>query len=297
MRVSVIVPVYHHWGEAAHCVAALEKQTFPQDQFEIILVNNDPSDHPPSDFTLPKNARLIEEAAKGSYAARNAGLNVAHGDILCFTDADCAPVPGWIAAAVACLETQGGMARVGGPVPLSFRSDRLSMCETYEKVYSFKQSRNIEENHWSVTANMATFVTAFDAAGPFDGQRFSGGDKEWGQRAQKAGIPITYCPEMAVYHPARANWRDLITKQRRLVGGKVIEKIEKRGRGRMRLSYLVALPFRLLPFTSAVKRIFTNREFPFADRLKAYGVYYVLRLTRLYETGRLLFTSGGPERR
>lgn len=297
MRVSVIVPVYHHWDMAAKCLAALQAQTYPATDFEIILVNNDPGDAPPADFTLPANARLIDEAGKGSYAARNAGLAVARGEILCFTDADCAPVPGWIDAAVACLDAQPGVARVGGPVPLSFQSDRLTMCETYEKVYSFKQRRNIEDNQWSVTANMSTQAKAFEIAGPFDGSRFSGGDKEWGQRAQAAGVPAVYCAEMAVYHPARATWRDLITKQRRLTGGKVIEKMKKRGRGRMRLSFLVGLPFRVLPFSSAVKRIFTNTEFPLGDRIKAFGVYYVLRLSRVYETGRLLFSKGAPERR
>ena len=42
-----------------------------------------------------------DEAASGSYAARNAGLREAAGDILLFTDSDCRPADDWCAEMVA----------------------------------------------------------------------------------------------------------------------------------------------------------------------------------------------------
>lgn len=43
----------------------------------------------------------VREARPGSYAARNAGLHVARGDVYAFTDADCIPTPDWLTTGLA----------------------------------------------------------------------------------------------------------------------------------------------------------------------------------------------------
>ena len=95
--VSVIVPVFRHWDLVPALLDALAAQVPGAGPFEILLVDNDAGAPPPA-LALPGNARLLACAAPGSYAARNAGAAEARGAWLVFTDADCRPDPGWLAA-------------------------------------------------------------------------------------------------------------------------------------------------------------------------------------------------------
>lgn len=296
-RASVIIPVFRHWDHVRICLDALARQSLAQDAFEIVLVNNDPSVPPPGDLRLPPNARIVEEPRKGSYAARNAGVRAARAPILCFTDADCVPEPGWLNAAVEILQADAGPLRLGGPIRLLFGHDRLSAAETYQSLTSFNQRRYIGQGGWSATANMCTHAASFDKVGPFNAALYSGGDREWGTRAQAAGVPIRFVDDLVVGHPARTSMRDLIRKERRITGGKVMRKLEKHPRWRRRASYVVTLPLKVLPFSSAIRKLLAREDVPLGQRLRAAGVLYLLKLSRLAETGRILLLNGEPERR
>ncbi|MBN1522122.1 MAG: glycosyltransferase [Candidatus Aureabacteria bacterium] len=93
MRISLIVPVYNAEKHLPDLFASITYQTRPFD--EIILVDNNSHD---SSLELCENFRAknsqkavltSRERIPGPGAARNRGINMAKGDILCFTDADC----------------------------------------------------------------------------------------------------------------------------------------------------------------------------------------------------------------
>ena len=50
------------------------------------------------------HARLVRGGGRGPAAARNLGAAAARGPVLCFTDDDCRPEPGWIEALVASVD-------------------------------------------------------------------------------------------------------------------------------------------------------------------------------------------------
>jgi len=91
MKVSVIIPNYRSWCLLSKCLRALEVQTLPKDDFEILVINNDPNDFPPDSFILPSNATLLNQPRPGSYSARNLGLKKSKFDVIAFTDSDCIP--------------------------------------------------------------------------------------------------------------------------------------------------------------------------------------------------------------
>lgn len=181
------------------------------------MVNNAPEEAPPSDFHLPSNARLLSEAKSGSYAARNCGITQAQGEVLAFLDADCLPEPGWLEAALACLESQQADL-VAGHVALTYKSARLTPAECFEKTFAFRQCQNAA-NGVSVTANLLVRRRVFDEIGPFDDSLMSGGDFEWTHRATHRGFLLVYCADCVVDHPARFSIKALASKARRVSTG------------------------------------------------------------------------------
>jgi glycosyltransferase involved in cell wall biosynthesis len=82
-------------------------QRFPQEQFEVIMVDNNSRDGSVEIVKQFSRIKLISEKKQGSYAARNKGLLMAKGAIVAFTDADCCPDPDWLASIEQAMQDQG----------------------------------------------------------------------------------------------------------------------------------------------------------------------------------------------
>ena len=292
--ISVIVPVYRHWDDVGGLLAALAGQTLPPGGFEVVIVDNDPAGDSTGGPTAgrapedrrgwPANARLVACAAPGSYAARNAGAATARGGLLAFTDADCRPDPGWLAAlADAAAATPGGL--VAGPVRMTSGTPP-TVCEVYERLRGIPQARYVA-NGYAATANLAVPAAVFRALGGFDATRFSGGDADFCRRAGRAGHPLRLEPGAVVAHPCRADWPSLAAKARRVKGGQVAAgALPRRALWTLRT---------LTPPLRAIGR-FLGDEAPVGDRLKASGVVLALWGVELAELVRLL-AGLSPERR
>ncbi|WP_346795482.1 glycosyltransferase [Halomonas sp. Bachu 37] len=286
-RVSVIVPTYYDWERLKLCVAALHNQSFPQDDFEVIIVNNAPDDTPPDDFILPENFNMITEEKPGSYAARNAALKIAKGEIIAFTDSDCIPGATWLEAAIGRLEE--GAERIAGKVELFFKSDKLTLVEIYEEAYAFDQKRYAQAGG-SATANMVTWAKHFETVGLFNDSLMSGGDNEWGWRAKEKGIPIVYAPEVVVNHPARADIKSMLKKRKRILGGSVNIK-----RKSAKNNFLLLLITGYLPPLRILKP-FIASSLPFWKKcLAALLCYYLKVYSTTYKLA-LILRLAKPER-
>jgi lipopolysaccharide/colanic/teichoic acid biosynthesis glycosyltransferase/GT2 family glycosyltransferase len=95
VKASVIVPAYNAAQTIERCIEALLKQSVTREEYEVIVVDDGSTD---STATLARSygVRVITQPRQGPAAARNAGAGQATGEILLFTDADCAPTPTWI---------------------------------------------------------------------------------------------------------------------------------------------------------------------------------------------------------
>ncbi|APX92953.1 hypothetical protein BWR19_08425 [Halomonas sp. 1513] len=216
-RASVIIPTYYDWPSLQHCLAALARQTLPAPQFEVLIVNNAPKDPPPADMRWAENVRLLHEARPGSYAARNAGLEAAKGELVALVDADCMPEPKWLEAALANFEDPQ-LSLLAGHVALTFEGEKLTPAECFEKAFAFRQQENAEQGV-SVTANLIVRHSVFQTVGCFDEQLMSGGDFEWTGRATRRGHVMRYAADCVVTHPARHRLSELAAKARRVTAG------------------------------------------------------------------------------
>ncbi len=91
---SVVVPAYNAAATIGECVAALQQQT-GVGPYEIIVVDDGSTDDTAA-LARAAGARVITTARGRPAAARNAGARAAQGNIVCFTDADCVPLPDWL---------------------------------------------------------------------------------------------------------------------------------------------------------------------------------------------------------
>lgn len=281
---SVIVPVYRQWADLPALLAALAAQQPPGCQVEILVVDNDPALHPPRPV-LPAGARYVRCATPGSYAARNAGAAAARGDWLVFTDADCRPRLGWLAALWAAAQARPGQL-LAGPVDIAV-PPVPNDWEIFDAVRGIPQALFIAHGY-AATANLAVPAPVFRALGGFDAARLSGGDAEFCRRAGRAGYRLDLVPAAVVDHPARGSFAALATKARRIKGGQVAA-----GPWRRRLFWI------LRSLTPPLRECwhYLCSPHPLRHRQVAMRVRFQLWGVELAELARLLAGRQPPERR
>lgn len=211
--VSVIVPHYRDFKRLDLCLAALECQTYPSKQFEIVVADNaSPEGEARVAETIAGRARLTVVSEKGAAPARNGGVALARGRLLAFTDSDCLPDPEWLAAGVKALEHHDF---VGGCMHVTVNDEHnMTPVEAFERVFAFHNDTYVKRKGFSVTANLFCARDIFEHVGGFRGGMSE--DIDWCLRASAAGYRIGYAASARVGHPARITWEELVTKSRRI---------------------------------------------------------------------------------
>ncbi len=228
--VTVVIPVYDDYRTLRSTLGALEHQTYPDDRYEVLVVDNGTPSHKKSDpGPAFEHVRQITEPARGSYAARNAGIAESDGELLAFTDADCLPAEDWLEEGVEALLADEQIGLVGGALEIFTAETGVpTAAETWELRQGFPQRHYVEDLNFAATANMFTRRSVFEDVGRFDDTLQSGGDREWGERVAQAGYRQVFAAEAVVRHPARSSLRDLVQKTIRTTRGDY-ERREKNG--------------------------------------------------------------------
>ncbi|HDH03147.1 MAG TPA: glycosyltransferase [Actinobacteria bacterium] len=167
MRISVVVPFHNVERYIENCIRALLSQHYPQDCYEIILVDNDSTDGTAAIVRRYPRVRLLSEPKAGAYAARNRGVAESGGEIIAFTDSDCSPQEDWLQKIDEAM-VDPVVAIVQGRRRFACESLGLSILSDYEAekaAYAF--SARTEEIYYGYTNNMAVRRGVFDRTGPF----------------------------------------------------------------------------------------------------------------------------------
>jgi GT2 family glycosyltransferase len=197
IRFSVIVPTRNRPQQLCSCLAALARQDFPRDEFEIIVVD-DASDPP---LTVEPGILLVRQSHAGPAAARNTGAAHARGRWLAFTDDDCLPAPDWLTVLAAQPERPecmlgGAVANVLADNPYASASQHLIsyLCAYY--------NADPNEPRFFTSNNMAVAAEAFRTAGGFDTalRRAAAEDREFCDRWIHQGRAISFVPQAVVRH-------------------------------------------------------------------------------------------------
>ncbi|WP_158025677.1 glycosyltransferase family 2 protein [Rhodoferax antarcticus] len=209
-HISLVVCTRNRASALPTCLAALNRLASDV-TFEIVIVDNGSTDHTANviaEFALTAQVRVVvmHEANRGVSHAKNAGIRVAQGEIIAFTDDDCYPAPDYLNAITQCFQDQS-IAYVGGKVLLFDPSDLPITIQPLNHEVAFPTGCYISPGliHG---ANFAFRRRVFDVVGGFDtklgpGTPLTAEDVDMLQRASIAGFSGAYTPFAVVFHHHR----------------------------------------------------------------------------------------------
>ena len=234
--VSVVVPVRNAPRRIATCIEALLSQTYPRDRMEIVIVDNGSDDATPDVIDGYPVTRVTEGSARSPYTARNAGIALATGEIIAFTDANCVPLARWLENGVRAVLEEGADL-VGGRVRFTF-SARPAVGEIVDALTNVDVEASIANHGACMTGNLFVRRAVFAEIGAFPPSIRSGGDMRWTRRATDAGFRLVYAADAEVLYPARP-LGPLLSKQLR-VGRGVPAVWASFGMSRARMAGMIA---------------------------------------------------------
>ncbi len=193
--VTVVVPTRDRPERLRRCLAALEPQAN-----DVIVVDDGSS-------PAAVGAALRNRRSRGPAAARNQGWRASSAPFIAFTDDDCVPQTGWLAALVAAISTApADVAGVGGRV-LPLGDGVISRYMTLHGI--LEPPPNLS---YLVTANCIFRRCALEAVGGFDEHLTAPGGEDPGLcfALRRAGYRFQLAPDAIVQHEYRESLRDFL---------------------------------------------------------------------------------------
>ena len=231
---AIIIPHYNDVPRLERCLEALMPQV--SDDIEVVIAdNNSTEDLAPVTVRWPE-VRVVVQTEKGAGPARNAGVAATTAPWLMFIDADCVAAPDWVARGRSIADQD---AVIGGRVDVFHETPPpQSGAEAFETVFAFKMQSYLDKGAFLGSGNLVTSRKVFDTTGGF--RPAVSEDKDWSQRAAKAGFRLGFDDDFAVSHPSRQDWAALRYKWRRLTSEGFLLEGEAGG-GRLKWAFKALL--------------------------------------------------------
>ncbi len=221
MTFSVIIPTYNRKELLKQCLSSLFAQTFPKNEYEVIVVDDGSTDGT-VEFLKSQSALWRTQNHKGPAAARNFGVKQAQREIIAFADDDCVPPADWLEKLYDGFKRHPEVAVVSGYQEAQEEILQKNLVAQYERfqtreLYGGKDKEIVGgfETPGGVTNNMAVKRQVFDKVGLFD-ENFpvpGGEDADLKKRIADAGFKFLYIP-LKVEHHQEYSLRGFLRQQK-----------------------------------------------------------------------------------
>jgi GT2 family glycosyltransferase len=214
MRASVVIPTRDRPEALDRCLAALRGL----EGAEIVVVDDGSTQQKRvAEIALEARAKLVRLEGIGPAAARNAGVQAAQGEVICFTDDDCEVGAGWVQKLVAPIvagdaECAAGLTTVA--------SNASAADRAWQAIANYLQQVAAEPGSsspgFAPTCNLACSRKLLTEL-PFD-ESFptaAGEDRDWATRAATGGSAPIFIPEALVTHRPGLDTRSFLRQQYR----------------------------------------------------------------------------------
>jgi len=203
--ISVCVPVYNASATILVFLEAIAKQQTNY-AYEVVLVDDGSTDHTSDlcfqwkelhkDFPLT----VVRQENAGPASARNRAATEAKGDILCFTDSDCKPMPDWLEVSASALASHPEAGAVGGTYDIANPQSELARAIHYEILW--RHAGMGVFIRFAGSYNLSVRRKVFEALGGFSTKyrAASAEDNDFSYRLLKAGWKIVFEPKSKVAH-------------------------------------------------------------------------------------------------
>lgn len=199
--VSVVVPVKNRPADIARCLDSLLRSNYPTDRLELICVDNGSTDNTPAVLEgYRPRVRVVTQRIPGPAAARNAGIAVAAGEIVAFTDSDCIVEPAWVSRITAPL-SDPGIGIVGGRIRAQTPCSKVGLFG--EIIHDHRRAIGESDPPYTISMNIAARTEMLRELGGFDERLLRCEDVDLSVRAIQAGLRLAYCDDAVIYHRNR----------------------------------------------------------------------------------------------
>ena len=168
---------------------------------------------------------VVLEPTPGLSNARNAGLAVSRGEVICFTDDDCYPEPDYIDAWVSIFQSKGAPDYCCGRVELFDVTDvsetiKTDLNQQFIAPRTFIVPGSMHGASMAFTRSVVSRVGKFDSRLGAGTKLYSGEDLDYLQRSSLRGYTGLYDPRPVVWHHHGRKAPDIAALHRRYQIGK-----------------------------------------------------------------------------
>lgn len=296
--VSIIIPVKNEERILGRCLEAIDRLAYPKDRLEVIVADGLSTDRS-REIAEAHGAKVVPNPKQTVVAGRNRGFEVAQGELIAFTDADCVVGPDWLKTGVGAFQMGAAIAGVGGVT--RFPEDATAFQKAVNVLFSLAGIAGLTVHLEEVAStrlvndipgcNAIYRRSALEKVMPIDERLLTAEDIWMNWLLRQQGFEHVLARHMVLWHHHRTGPRSFLRQMYRYAIGRL--QVGKRARPLLRPVHVLAGVS--LPLVVAVTALAIVSGHPRALVAMALAAGAVLALLGLVKTRSLaagLWTPG-----
>lgn len=286
-QISVTVITKNEEKNISQCLESLVAQDYPKGQYELIVVDGNSVDRT-REICQRYPVKLIV-TKEGISHQRNAGIQVARGSYIAFTDADCVAERAWLRKLIEQIESSDkSVVAVGGP-NLVFDDDPLlskTIGYTQETLLGSggsPQCCRISKPSfvYSIPNCNILYRKEVIAEERYDDNFSIGEDADLNFRLKQKGYKFLYWPDVVVWHHRPTSIRSFARKMFHY--GEAMARITRKHKKIIRwYAFVASLAVLAVIFSYPIIRFFAPTVYIYAFAVSLYIIALAISTTQVY---------------